>query len=52
MMKINQLVFIRNLVKDKDMQDCNPINTFIKAGNFIKIQKENDYKEDDCKIYQ
>lgn len=51
-MKINQLAFIRNLVKDKDMQDCNLINTFIKASNFIKIQREDDYKVNDLKIYQ
>lgn len=37
MMKIDQSAFIHNLVKDKDMKDCNLINTPIKAGNFIEM---------------
>lgn len=50
--KIDQLVFICNLVKDKSIQDCNPITTPIKASNFIKMQRENNYKKADLKIYQ
>lgn len=34
------------------MQNCNPISTPIKAGNFIEMQDENDYKNVDLKVYQ
>lgn len=52
MMKIDQLVFIRNLVKDEGMQDCNPVSTPMKASNFIEMQGEDDYKKVDLKVYQ
>lgn len=36
-MKIDQLVFICNFVKDKSMQDYNPVSISIKANNWIEI---------------
>ena len=36
--KIDQLVFIRDLVEDAGMQDCNPVSTPMKAVNFIEMQ--------------
>lgn len=50
-MKIGQLAFIRNLVEDEGMQNCNPISTPIKAGNFIEMQGNDNYKEVDFKVY-
>lgn len=49
--KIDQLAFICNLVKNKGMQDCNPISIPMKASNFIEMQEENNYKEVNFKIY-
>lgn len=34
-MKIDQSAFIRDLIKDEGMQDCNLVSTPMKAGNFI-----------------
>lgn len=34
------------------MQDCNPVNTPMKTGNFIEMQGENDYEKVDFKVYQ
>ena len=51
-MKIDQLAFIRNLVEDEGMRDCNSVSTLIKAGNFIEMQGKDDCKEVDLKVYQ
>lgn len=50
-MKIDQLAFIRNLVEDEGMQNCNPVSTPIKAGNFIEMQGKDGYKEVNFKVY-
>ena len=52
MIKIDQSAFIRDLIEDKGMQDCNPVSMPMKAGNFIKMQGEDDYEEVDLKVYQ
>lgn len=52
MMKIDQSTFIRDLVEDEDMQNCNPVSTPMKVGTFIKMQGEDNYKEVDLKVYQ
>lgn len=52
MIKIDELAFIHNLVKDKSMRDCNPVSTPMKADNFIKMQRKDNYKKINLKIYQ
>lgn len=51
-MKIDQSAFIRDLVEDEGMRDCNPVSTPMKAGNFIDMQREDDYEEVNLKICQ
>lgn len=49
--KIDESDFICNLVEEKGMQNCNLVNIYIKAGNFIEMQNNN-YKKVSNKIYQ
>lgn len=51
-LKIDQSAFIRDLVEEEGMRDCNPVNTPMKTGNFIEMQGEDDYEEVDLKVYQ
>lgn len=50
--KIDQLAFIYDHIKKKSMREYNSVSTLMKAGNFIEMQGEDDYKEVDLKIYQ
>lgn len=50
-LKINQSAFIRSIFEEDVMQDCNPVNTTMKIGNFIEMQNDN-YKEVSLKVYQ
>lgn len=50
--KIDQLIFIHNLVEEEIMQDYNLISISMKVGNFIKMQDKNEYKEIYLKVYQ
>lgn len=49
-LKIDQSAFIRNLVEEEDMRDCNAVTTPMKTGNFIEMQ-DDDYEEVDLKVY-
>lgn len=49
--KIDQLAFIRNFIKDEGICDQNSISIPIKDGNFIKIQEEDNNKKIDLKVY-
>lgn len=51
-MKIDQLIFIRDLVIKKDLTDYNSNIILMKAGSAIKMTKPEDYKEVDLHIYQ
>lgn len=51
-LKIVQSVFIHNLFKNKNIIDYNIIVILIKMGCFIKMQKTNNYKEVEIKIYK
>lgn len=50
--KIDQLAFIHNHIKEEGMRDYNLVNTPMKAGNFIEMQDEDNYKKVNLKIYQ
>lgn len=49
-LKIDQSAFIQNLYKKKNPINGNTINILMKAENFIKMIKDNDYKKTDLKI--
>lgn len=51
-LRINQLAFICDFVKEEDIRNCNPISIPMKAKNFIKIQDKKDYKKANIKVYQ
>lgn len=51
-LKIDQSAFIRDLLEEENLTDCNAINIPMKAGSFIEMHEEDDYKEADIKIYQ
>lgn len=50
-MKINQLVFIRDLVIEKKLTECNTNIIPIKPGLAIEMFYSNNYKETDLCIY-
>lgn len=50
-MKIDQSAFIRDLLKEKNLTDCNAINIPMKAGSFIEMHKKNNYDKANIKIY-
>lgn len=52
MLKIDQSAFICDLVEEEGMQDCNPVNTSMKTGNFIEMQDKDNYEEVNLKVYQ
>lgn len=37
MLKINQLVFIYDLIKEERMRNCHTVSTSMKARNFIEM---------------
>lgn len=51
-MKINQSVFIRDLVIKEELTDCNVNVILIKAGSTIEITGLKDYKETELCEYQ
>lgn len=50
-LKIDQSVFIYNIVEEEGIQDRNCIITLMKIGNFIEMQDDN-YEEVNLKVYQ
>lgn len=51
-MKIDQSAFIRDLIEEEGMSDCNSVNIPMKAGNFIDMPEADDHEEADLKTYQ
>lgn len=51
-MKIDELGFTYNLIEAKDMCDCNFVSMPMKAGNYIKINNNGNYKKINIKKYQ
>lgn len=51
-LKINQFIFIRDLLKNKNLSDCNFVNISMKASNIIKMNNLDDYMETNIKVYQ
>lgn len=51
-LKINQSAFIRNLLEEENLTDCNAVIIPMKAGSFIEMLKDDDYEEADLKTYQ
>lgn len=51
-LKINQSAFIQDVLEEENLTDCNFVNIPIKAGYFIKILEESDYKETNIKADQ
>lgn len=51
-MKIDQSAFIRDLVIEKGLTDCNANVISMKAGSSIKMTDPEDYKEADFCTYQ
>ena len=52
-MKINQSVFIQDLLKEKNRTDCNFVNIpLVKVDSVIKINNTDIYKETNIKVYQ
>lgn len=52
MLKIDQLAFIENLLKEENLADCNSVNIFMKVGSIIKMNKAGNYKETYLKAYK
>lgn len=50
-LKIDQSIFIQDLLKSENMTNCNFINIPIKISYFIKMSKYNDYEESKIKSY-
>lgn len=51
-MKIDQSAFIRDLVMEENLSDCNANVALMKAGSAIDMTKADDYKEEDLHTYQ
>lgn len=51
-LKINQSVFIHNLIDNGDMMNCNLVNILINTSYFIQMLEAKDYEEADIKAYQ
>ncbi len=51
-MRIHQSAFIRDLVLEKGLINCNANIIPIKAGLFIEMSEPEDYEEADYRIYQ
>ena len=48
---IKQSALIQDLLREKNLADCNSVNIPIKTRSFIKILKPDDYKKADLKTY-
>lgn len=51
-LKIDQSTFIRDLLEEENLTDCNAVNIPMKVGSFIEMLEEDDYEETDIKTYQ
>lgn len=51
-LKIDQSAFIRDLLEEENLTDCNAVNIPMKAGSFIEMLEDDDYEETDIKAYQ
>lgn len=51
-LQIDQFAFIQDLLKSKNIIDCNSISIFIKSSCFIKMSKYNNYKKIEIISYQ
>lgn len=52
MLKIDKSVFIRHLLKEQNLTECNLVNISIKAGSIIDMSRVRDYNEVNPKVYQ
>lgn len=43
--KVSQLVYIRDLLKEENLTNYNVLTILIKAGSFIKINKSDNYNK-------
>lgn len=50
-MKINLSTFIRDLIEEESINNCNSVNIPMKANNFIDIPKADNYEKADLKTY-
>lgn len=48
-LKIDQSAFIRDLLEEENLTDCNSVNIPMKAGSFIEMLEDDDYEEADLK---
>lgn len=51
-LKINQSAFIRDLLEEENLMDCNSVNIPMNARGFIEMLEANDYEEADIKTFQ
>lgn len=51
-LKIDKSAFIQDLVDEEGLSNGNSTNIPMKAGSFINMQEDDDYKEVDLKTYQ
>ena len=52
MLKIDQSVFIHDLLESENMTEYNAVAILMKAGCFIEMQEADDYEEVEIKTYQ
>lgn len=50
-LKINQSAFIRDILEEKNLTECNLVNIPIKTDRVIDISEARDFKEADLKVY-
>lgn len=50
-LKVDQSAFICDLLKEKNLMDCNLVNITMKAGSIIEMNKVDDYDETNFKAY-
>ena len=51
-LKIDQLTFIQDFIKEKNFSSYNLTNILIKAGSFINMHEENNNEKTNLKSYQ
>lgn len=51
-LKFDQSAFIRDLLEEENLTDCNSVNISMKAGSIIEMNEVDDYDETDLKAYQ
>ena len=51
-LKIDQSAFVRDLLEEEDLVDCNSVSIPMKAGSVIEMNDADDYEETDLKAYQ